>query len=127
MSFSKNIYCQQVPHGAFLMGRSTPNQIKGHDISSSWQFLDEMSQTVCDIMPLIGKLNIVRQWGGSYNMSPDHQPIISKAIEVNNFLYGLWIFRTWFYVSPYDRTLDERIGIRLKAIYGYRKSIYRAF
>ncbi len=100
MSFSKNIYCQQVPHGAFLMGRSNPEQEPGHDISSTWQFLDEMSKTVCDIMPLIGKLNIVRQWGGSYNMSPDHQPIISKANEISNFYMACGFSGHGFMLAP---------------------------
>lgn len=100
MSFSKNIYCQQVPHGSFLMGRTTPNQPKGHDISSSWQFLDAMSQTVCEIMPLIGKLSLVRQWGGSYNISPDHQPIISRAEELTNFYMACGFSGHGFMLAP---------------------------
>lgn len=85
MSFSKNIYCQQVPHGSFLMGRSNPEALKNHDISSSWQFLDEMAKTVCHILPEVGKLRVVRTWGGSYNVSPDHQPIISDIDELPGF------------------------------------------
>lgn len=100
MSFSKNIYCQQVPHGAFLIGRSNMHAKPSHDMSSSWQFLDEMSQTVCDIMPKIGKLNIVRQWGGSYNMSKDHQPIISKAIELDNFYMACGFSGHGFMLAP---------------------------
>lgn len=85
MSFSKNIYCQQVPHGSFLMGRSNPNAEHNHDISSSWQFLDEMAKTVCHILPEVGKLRVVRTWGGSYNVSPDHQPIISDIEALPGF------------------------------------------
>ena len=85
MSFSKNIYCQQVPHGSFLMGRSNPEALKNHDISSSWQFLDEMAKTVCHILPEVGKLRVIRTWGGSYNVSPDHQPIISDFDELPGF------------------------------------------
>ncbi|XFA99002.1 NAD(P)/FAD-dependent oxidoreductase [Candidatus Izemoplasma sp. B36] len=85
MSFSKNIYCQQVPHGSFLMGRSNPSAKHDHDISSSWQFLDEMAKTVCHILPEVGKLRVVRTWGGSYNVSPDHQPIISDIEALPGF------------------------------------------
>ncbi len=85
MSFSKNIYCQQVPHGSFLMGRSNPSAEHNHDISSSWQFLDEMAKTVCHILPEVGKLRVVRTWGGSYNVSPDHQPIISDIEALPGF------------------------------------------
>ncbi len=85
MSFSKNIYCQQVPHGSFLMGRGNPQALHNHDISSSWQFLDEMAKTVCHILPEVGKLRVIRTWGGSYNISPDHQPIISDVDELPGY------------------------------------------
>ena len=114
MSFSKNIYCQQVPHGAFLMGRSNPEQEPGHDVSSSWQFLDEMSKTVCDIMPLIGKLNIVRQWGGSYNMSPDHQPIISRANEISNFYMACGFSGHGFMLAPMTGLLMSELILGLE-------------
>ena len=84
MSFSKNIYCQQVPHGAFLIGRSDPHVPRGHDVGSTPEFLRAMSKTVMDLLPKIGKLRVVRSWGGSYNMSPDAQPILG-ATEVDNF------------------------------------------
>jgi len=100
MSFSKNIYCQQVPHGAFLMGRGNPQAPKGHDIESSWQFLDEMAKTVIDIMPLIGNLRVIRQWGGSYNMSPDRQPIISDTDQLKGFYMACGFSGHGFMFAP---------------------------
>ena len=85
MSFSKNIYCQQVPHGSFLMGRGNPDAAHDHDISSSWKFLDEMAKTVTEILPEVAKLRVIRTWGGSYTISPDHQPIISDTNELPGF------------------------------------------
>jgi sarcosine oxidase subunit beta len=114
MSFSKNIYCQQVPHGAFLIGRSNFDAMPSHDTSSSWEFLDEMSQTVCDIMPKIGKLNIVRQWGGSYNMSKDHQPIISKAIELDNFYMACGFSGHGFMLAPMTGLLISELVLGQK-------------
>lgn len=100
MSFSKNIYCQQVPHGAFLMGRSNPKAPHDHDISSSWQFLDEMAKTVCHILPKVGELRVVRQWGGSYNMSPDRQPIISDTPELEGFYMACGFSGHGFMLAP---------------------------
>ncbi|QWB99500.1 FAD-binding oxidoreductase [Mycoplasmatota bacterium] len=79
MSFSKNIYCQQVPHGSILMGRNNPDALHNHDISSSWKFLDDMAKTVNHILPEVAKQRVIRTWGGSYNISPDFQPIISDS------------------------------------------------
>ncbi|MEC9485280.1 MAG: FAD-binding oxidoreductase [Candidatus Izemoplasma sp.] len=79
ISFAHNIYCQQVPHGAFIMGRSPNNPQHNHDMSSSWQFLEEMAKTATTLLPALADLRVIRQWGGSYNCSPDRQPIISES------------------------------------------------
>ncbi|MBU1142175.1 MAG: FAD-binding oxidoreductase [Firmicutes bacterium] len=112
MSFSKNIYCQQVPHGAFLMGRSNPFVERGHDVESTWQFLDHMAKTVTDIMPLIGKLRVVRQWGGSYNMSPDRQPIISDTKELEGFYMACGFSGHGFMFAPMTGLLLSEIILK---------------
>ncbi len=100
MSFSKNIYCQQVPHGAFLMGRSHIGTPKNHNIESSWQFLDHMSKTLVDIMPKVAELRVVRQWGGSYNMSLDRQPILGDTDEVKGFYMACGFSGHGFMLAP---------------------------
>jgi len=109
LSFSKNIYCQQVPHGAFLMGRSDPYVEKGHQIHSTWQFLDEMAKTVIDIMPKLGDLKVVRQWGGSYNMSPDRQPIISGVDTLKGFYIACGFSGHGFMLAPMTGLLISEI------------------
>ncbi len=100
MSFSKNIYCQQVPHGSFLMGRTTPNQPKNHDISSSHEFLDHMAKTVCEFLPKVGELRVIRQWAGSYNNSPDKQPIVCEAPTLKNFYLACGFSGHGFMFAP---------------------------
>ncbi|TNF09120.1 MAG: FAD-binding oxidoreductase [Bacillota bacterium] len=100
MSFSKNIYCQQVPHGAFLMGRSNPFVEKNHSTESTWQFLDEMAKTVCEILPIVGNLRVVRQWGGSYNMSPDRQPILGRTDQLDGFYLACGFSGHGFMFAP---------------------------
>lgn len=100
MSFAKNLYCQQVPHGSFLMGRTTPKQPKGHDIDSTHEFLDEMAKTIDDILPKIGELRVIRQWAGSYNMSPDKQPIICESPELKDFYMACGFSGHGFMFAP---------------------------
>jgi len=100
MSFAKNIYCQQVPHGSFLIGRGDPKQKPSHDMDSSWEFLDEMSKTVMEIMPKVGKLRVVRQWAGLYNLSPDRQPIISAVPEIPGFFVACGFSGHGFMFAP---------------------------
>ncbi len=100
ISFSQNIYCQQTPHGAFIMGRGDKDMPKGHDVSSSWKFLDEMSKTVTRLLPPIGELRVIRQWGGLYNMSPDHQPIIGGAKQLPGFYMACGFSGHGFMLAP---------------------------
>lgn len=85
MSFSLNIYCQQSPEGSFIMGRGDANEPKDFDIRSSWSFLEEMAETCCELLPLLKKLNVVRQWSGLYELTPDRQPLYGAVKEVEGF------------------------------------------
>lgn len=112
MSFSKNIYCQQVPHGSFIMGRSNKDALPNHDISSSWQFLDEMAKTVCHILPEVGNLRVIRTWGGSYNISPDHQPIISDTEQLPGFYMACGYSGHGFMFAPITGVLLSHIILK---------------
>lgn len=109
MSFSKNIYCQQVPHGAFLMGRSNPHVEKNHDVESTWSFLDHMSKTLVEIMPKVAELRVVRQWGGSYNMSPDRQPILGGTDQCQGFYMACGFSGHGFMLAPMTGLLLSEI------------------
>ena len=109
ISFSLNIYCQQVPHGSFIMGRSDPFMQKGYNIDSSWNFLDEMAKTVVNILPPIGELRVIRQWGGLYNLSPDRQPIISDVKELPGFYLACGFSGHGFMFAPMTGLLLSEI------------------
>jgi sarcosine oxidase subunit beta len=85
MSFSLNIYCQQTPHGSFIMGRGDENEPRDLRVTSSWHFLEEMAKSCCELLPLLKDLRVVRQWAGLYCMSPDRQPIYGTVKEVEGF------------------------------------------
>lgn len=114
MSFSKNIYCQQVPHGAFIMGRSNPHVAHNHDIESTWQFLDHMSKTLVDIMPKVAQLRVIRQWGGSYNMSPDRQPIIGGTPQCDGFYMACGFSGHGFMLAPMTGLLLSELMLNQK-------------
>jgi len=100
MSFSMNIYVQQTPHGSFIMGRTGENEPTDGRINSSWHFLEEMSKTCCELLPLLKKLNVVRQWAGLYCMSPDRQPIYGPVKEVEGFYLACGFSGHGFMLGP---------------------------
>jgi sarcosine oxidase subunit beta len=85
MSFSQNIYCQQTPHGSFIMGRGDPNEPRDLRVTSGWEFLEEMAKTCIKFLPPLKDLRMVRQWSGLYNISPDRQPIYGTVKDAEGF------------------------------------------
>lgn len=100
ISFYYNFYCQQVPHGSFIMGQGDPNEPKGHNIGHSWQFLQELSKKINHVLPPLGQLRIVRQWSGLYNITPDAQPIICQAEEIPGFYMAIGFSGHGFMIAP---------------------------
>lgn len=100
MSFSYNIYCQQTPEGSFVMGRSNYNEPRGYNINSSWDFMEKMAETCCELLPLLKKLSIVRQWSGLYAMTPDRQPVYGAVKEVEGFYLACGFSGHGFMFAP---------------------------
>jgi len=100
MSFHHNLYCQQSPHGSFIMGIGHPDLPESFDTRSSWQFLQEMATRLITILPALAGLNVVRQWAGLYDMSPDRQPILGPAGDVEGFHVAAGFSGHGFMISP---------------------------
>jgi sarcosine oxidase subunit beta len=100
MSFSRNFYCQQTPHGSIIMGFGDPDEPKGYDIGSSWQFAREMAQKMTAVVPLLKEVSMVRQWSGLYNVSPDSQPIVGEHPQVDGFYMAVGFSGHGFMLAP---------------------------
>lgn len=100
MSFSRRFYCQQTPHGSFIMGMGDPNEPKDFDLGHSWQFLKEMSRTITHHLPAMAGLRVVRQWAGLYENSPDRQPIIGGAPGLPGFYMAIGFSGHGFMLGP---------------------------
>ena len=53
--------------------------------NASWSFLDEMAKSITQVLPILKDARVLRQWAGSYNITPDRQPILGGADEVKGF------------------------------------------
>lgn len=100
MSFYHNLYCQQSPHGSFIMGIGHPNEPESYDIKSSWQFLRDMAERLVEILPPLAGLNIVRQWAGLYDMCPDRTPILGNSPALTRFFTAAGFSGHGFMISP---------------------------
>lgn len=100
LSFAHGLYCQQVPHGSFIMGLGDPAEPRGHDIGHSWQFVADLAHKISHLLPPLAKLRIVRQWSGLYTMTPDAQPILGPAGPVSNLFLAVGYSGHGFMLAP---------------------------
>lgn len=100
MSFSQNIYAQQVPHGSLIMGRSDPNEPRDLNDQSTWQFLDEMAKTATRLLPPLEKIRVARAWAGQYHMTPDKQPILGGTPDLKGYYMAVGFSGHGFMFAP---------------------------
>lgn len=63
-----------------IIGCYTPEErFSGKQTDSTFEFLTEMSRRMIRLIPSIENVTVLRQWGGSYTMTPDGNPIVDKT------------------------------------------------
>lgn len=55
---------------------------------------------MCEVLPILRKLNVVRQWAGQYDLSPDRNPIIDEAKQARGFYSVCGFSGHGFMVAP---------------------------
>ena len=99
ISFKHHLYCQQVVHGAFIMGLGMPEE-PGFDESSSWEFIEAMARAVTSILPILAQVRVIRQWAGLYTKTPDAQPILGEHPELPGFYNAIGFSGHGFMIGP---------------------------
>jgi sarcosine oxidase subunit beta len=68
-----------------IIGCYTPiPNVPGLDLGTSFDFAKEMGRRMARLIPRLSDIKIIRQWSGSYEMTPDGNPILDKS-EVEGF------------------------------------------
>ncbi len=60
----------------------------GKSTKETFEFLYEMSRRAARLVPAIEKVHVLRQWAGSYTMTPDGNPVIDKTEIEGYFVAG---------------------------------------
>jgi sarcosine oxidase subunit beta len=100
ISFCHHFYCQQTPHGSFIMGIGDPSEPVSYNILSSVKFLEDCATQVTGVLPILKNIRIVRQWAGLYDMSPDRNPIIDEMEGVSGLYTVAGFSGHGFMVAP---------------------------
>src|SRR4029077_3169927 len=74
------LYFSQSLRGEIVGGITVEDPDRsGVKLGSRLAFLEAMGAALCEVMPRLGDVKIVRQWAGPYDMSPDGSPIVGEC------------------------------------------------
>ncbi|MFO7990667.1 MAG: FAD-binding oxidoreductase [Thermoplasmata archaeon] len=94
------IYFSQSEHGNVVGGMGNPDEEVGINQTGSLWFMKNFSKTLIDFIPRFSGVNMIRQWAGLYDTTPDGQPILGPVPEVDRFFQVNGFSGHGFMVSP---------------------------
>jgi sarcosine oxidase subunit beta len=72
-----------------IIGCYTPiPNVPGLDTGTSFEFAKEMGRRMARLIPRLKNIKIIRQWSGSYAMTPDGNPILDRTAVKNLWIVG---------------------------------------
>ena len=101
----------QTLRGEIVMGVVDPNEGSGVEQRSSWEFLERTASTMIRKAPALADVSVIRQWGGMYDIAPDHMPLVGPTAQLD----GWWQANGWsgrgMLLAPYlTELLAERLA-----------------
>jgi sarcosine oxidase subunit beta len=100
ISFKDGIYFSQQDEGQILGGIPIPNEIAGYLTIPTFDFLHHMSKTLTRYAPSLKHANVIRQWAGFYDVTPDARPILGETEKVKGFIQCNGFSGHGFMLSP---------------------------
>lgn len=95
VSGSLHVYVSQTARGELVMGASLdPYEL--HSTRSTLDFVEGLAAHMLELFPFLSQVNIVRQWAGMADMTPDFAPIMGKTAIAGFYLdagWGTWGFK----------------------------------
>jgi sarcosine oxidase subunit beta len=86
--------------GEIVGGISNHDVPPGLDMSSSYEFLALYSRALIKTCPILGRVKVLRQWAGCYDLTPDANPIVGDVDEVEGFYQASGFMGHGFMMAP---------------------------
>ena len=100
ISFKDGIYFSQQEEGQILGGIPIPNEKSGYLTVPTFDFLNHMSKTLTRYAPSLKHVNVIRQWTGYYDVTPDARPILGEIDKIKGFIQCNGFSGHGFMLSP---------------------------
>lgn len=93
-----DLYFTQTHRGRIIGGTDLDAE-SSDSLKTDIDFLEKFSTEIIKTMPILSSVNIMRQWAGSYVVTPDHHPIIGPS-QIPNFILGCGYSGHGFMLGP---------------------------
>jgi sarcosine oxidase subunit beta len=94
------LYFSQSTRGEIVGGIGQERVPAGLDQESSFAFLGLYARALTEACPLLGKVKVLRQWSGCYDLTPDGNPIIGGVDAIENFYQASGFMGHGFMMAP---------------------------
>ena len=81
----------QTLRGEIVMGVVDPGEAPGVEQRSTWEFLRRTATLMTRKAPALADVSVIRQWGGMYDIAPDHLPLVGPTRQLD----GWWQANGW--------------------------------
>jgi sarcosine oxidase subunit beta len=94
------LYFSQSMRGEIVGGMGDPHEPADLQLGSTMRFLSRYAQALTEQMPGVGRLKILRQWAGPYDVTPDNSPILGRTPGLPNLLQMSGFVGHGFMMAP---------------------------
>jgi sarcosine oxidase subunit beta len=94
------LYFSQSTRGEIVGGIGQERVPEGLDQESSFAFLGLYARALTRTCPTLGKVKVLRQWAGCYDLTPDANPIVGEVDEIEGFFQASGFMGHGFMMAP---------------------------
>lgn len=94
------LYFSQSTRGEIVGGIGQERVPDGIDQNSSHAFLGLYAKALVAACPILGKVKVLRQWSGCYDVTPDSNPIVGGVDEIAHFYQASGFMGHGFMMAP---------------------------
>jgi len=89
MSSAVHVYVSQSDRGEFVIGAGSDSHVS-YSQRGSFDIIEGIMGALCELVPMVSRMKLMRQWGGIVDVTPDRSPIIGKTPVEGLFINCAW-------------------------------------
>jgi sarcosine oxidase subunit beta len=97
---SDGLYFSQSTRGEIVGGIGNEYVPPGLDQGSSHAFLGKYARSLVRACPVLGRVKVLRQWAGCYDLTPDANPIVGPVDGIEHFYQASGFMGHGFMMAP---------------------------